>query len=132
MSRPPAPGDAGALLRYRVMAYVVGTLLVLLVCVAVPLKYAADEPTMTTVLGIAHGYLYMALLLSLADLWRRRRFPLVAVLLVALAGTVPFLSFVAERQVTASCRSARRRSRTAVRPGRTAAPAHPRSLASRR
>lgn len=102
----PEATDA-ALLRYRVMAYVVGTLLVLLVCVAVPLKYWADSPRLTTVLGIAHGYLYMALLLTIADLWRRRRFPLVAVLLVALAGTIPFLSFVAEREVTARVRDGR-------------------------
>ena len=97
----------GALLRYRVMAYVVGTLLVLLVCVAVPLKYWADSPTLTTVLGIAHGYLYMTLLITIGDLWRRRRFPLVAVLLVALAGTIPFLSFLAERQVTTRVRDGR-------------------------
>lgn len=96
-----------ALLRYRVMAYVVGTLLVVLVCVAVPLKYFADSPTLTTVLGIAHGYLYLALLLTVADLWRRRRFPIKAVLLVALAGTVPFLSFVAERMVTQRVRDGR-------------------------
>jgi len=96
-----APATAGALLRYRVMAWVVGVLLALLVCVAVPLKYFADEPEMVHVLGVAHGYLYMALLLTIADLWRRRRFPLSAVLGVALAGTVPFLSFVAERAVTA-------------------------------
>ena len=101
------PEAAGALLRYRVMAYVVGTLLVLLVCVAVPLKYFADSPEMTTALGIAHGYLYMALLLTVADLWRRLRFPLVAVVLVALAGTVPFLSFVAERKVTERVRDGR-------------------------
>lgn len=89
------------------MAYVVGVLLVLLVCVAVPLKYAADQPTLTTVLGIAHGYLYATLLLAIADLWRRRRFPLRAVVLVALAGTVPFLSFYAERQITARVRDGR-------------------------
>jgi integral membrane protein len=106
-STTEAPTTEAALLRYRVMAYVVGTLLVLLVCVAVPLKYWADRPTLTTVLGIAHGYLYMTLLLTIADLWRRRRFPLVAVLLVALAGTIPFLSFVAERQVTARVRDGR-------------------------
>ncbi len=100
-----APSTDGALLRYRVMAYVVGTLLVLLVCVAVPLKYAADAPTLTTVLGIAHGYLYAALLLAIADLWRRRRFPLAVVVWVALAGTVPFVSFYAERKVTAGIRS---------------------------
>jgi integral membrane protein len=108
-STTDAPATDGALLRYRVMAYVVGTLLVLLVCVAVPLKYAADQPTLTTVLGIAHGYLYMTLLLTVADLWRRRRstFPLQWVVLVALAGTIPFLSFVAERQVTARVRDGR-------------------------
>lgn len=99
--------SSGALLRYRVMAYVVGTLLVLLVCVAVPLKYAADMPTMTTILGIAHGYLYAALLLAIADLWRRRRFPLKVVVLVALAGTIPFLSFLAERAVTARVQDGR-------------------------
>jgi integral membrane protein len=97
----------GALLRYRVMAWVVGTLLVVLVCVAVPLKYFADSPTLTTVLGIAHGYLYLVLIITIADLWRRRRFPVKAVLLVALAGTVPFLSFVAEREVTARVRDGR-------------------------
>jgi integral membrane protein len=97
----------GALLRYRAMAWVVGTLLVVLVCIAVPLKYFADSPTLTSVLGIAHGYLYMVLLLTIADLWRRRRFPLATVVLVALAGTIPFLSFVAERQVTTRVKDGR-------------------------
>ena len=95
----------GALLRYRVMAWVVGTLLVVLVCVGMPLKYFADEPHGVTVLGIAHGYLYMLLLLSIGDLWRRRRFPLSVVVAVALAGTIPFLSFVAERKITHGIRS---------------------------
>ena len=102
-----ANSEEAALLRYRVMAYVVGTLLVVLVCVAVPLKYLADQPTLTTVLGIAHGYLYVTLLVSIADLWRRRRFALSVVVLVALAGTIPFLSFYAERQITAGVRTGR-------------------------
>jgi len=96
-----------ALTRYRVMAYVVGLLLVGLVCVAVPLKYLADEPLLVHILGVAHGYLYALLLLSIGDLWRRRRFPLKVVGLVALAGTVPFVSFVAERAITARVRDGR-------------------------
>ena len=109
MEKTPAVAldTGGALLRYRVMAYLVGTLLVVLVCVAVPLKYVADQPTLTSVLGVAHGYLYVVLLLAIADLWRRRRFPLSWVVFVALAGTVPFLSFVAERAVTARVRDQR-------------------------
>lgn len=107
MKRLLANDPVGALLRYQVMAYLVGLLLVGLVCVAVPLKYWADEPLLVHVLGVAHGYLYAALLLSIADLWRRRRFPLKVVVLVALAGTVPFLSFVAERMVVARVRDGR-------------------------
>jgi integral membrane protein len=94
-SSPVRPSTEGALLRYRVMAYLVGTLLVILVFGVI-----IDNRTIEVVLGTAHGYLYMVLLLTIGDLWRRRRFPLRAVVLVALAGTVPFLSFVAERQVT--------------------------------
>jgi len=97
-----AKGSDGALVRYRVLAYVVGTLLVVLV-----IGVIISNRTIEVVLGTAHGYLYIALLITIADLWRRRRFPLVWVLMVALAGTIPFLSFVAERQVTARVRDGR-------------------------
>jgi integral membrane protein len=51
-----------ALTRYRIMAYVTGVGLVLLVCVAMPLKYFADSPGMVHVIGMLHGYLYICLL----------------------------------------------------------------------
>ncbi|MCW2599346.1 MAG: hypothetical protein JWM02_1175 [Frankiales bacterium] len=91
-----------ALLRYRVMAYLVGTLLVILVVGVI-----INNRTIEVVLGTAHGYLYMVLLVTIADLWRRRRFPLKAVLLVGLAGTIPLLSFYAERQITERVRDGR-------------------------
>lgn len=97
----PASTD-GALLRYRVMAYVVGTLLVILVFGVI-----ISNRTIEVVLGTAHGYLYITLLVTIADLWRRRRFPLVVVVLVGLAGTIPFLSFVAEHEVTKRVRDGR-------------------------
>ena len=57
-------GVRKALLCYRVMAYIVGTLLVVLVCVAMPLKYAAGTRTMVNVVGISHGWLYPILLIT--------------------------------------------------------------------
>ena len=57
-------GVRKALLCYRVMAYIVGTLLIVLVCVAMPLKYAAGRPTMVNVVGISHGWLYPVLLIT--------------------------------------------------------------------
>lgn len=101
----------GALARYRVMAYVVGVLLVVLVCIGVPLKYLAWDPNLNQlggrinmVAGIAHGWLYMILLITAVDLGRRVRWTWKRLLAIALAGTVPFLSFVAERSATKDVR----------------------------
>lgn len=91
---------SGALTRYRVMAYVVGVWLILLVLVAMPLKYFADSPTMVEIVGPVHGFLYMAYLVTAVDLAFRARWPALRTVLVMLAGTVPFVSFVAERKVT--------------------------------
>lgn len=90
------PSVRGALLRYRVMAYVVGTLLIVLVCVAMPLKYFAGMPQMVSVVGVAHGWLYAVLLITAYMLGRKAGWPLWRLIVIALAGTVPFLSFVAE------------------------------------
>ena len=93
-----------ALLRYRVMAYLVGTLLVVLMCVGLPLKYIWHDDRVVTWTGVPHGWLYMILLVTAVDLGRRARWSWRRLLLIALAGTVPFLSFVAERSATKSVR----------------------------
>ena len=100
MSEPEERRLRGALTRYRVMAYVVGVWLILLVLVAMPLKYFADSPTMVEIVGPVHGFLYMAYLVTAVDLAFRARWSTVKTVLVMLAGTVPFVSFVAERKVT--------------------------------
>jgi integral membrane protein len=95
----------GALIRYRVMAYVVGVLLVVLVCVGVPLKYLGHDDTVVTWTGIPHGWLYMILIITAFDLGRRARWGWGRLILIALAGTVPFLSFVAEHYATKDVRA---------------------------
>ena len=89
-----------ALTRYRVIAYVVGVVLITLVIVGMPLKYVWDQPGVVETVGPAHGFLYMLYLLAAFDLGRRAAWPLGRMLLVMLAGTVPFVSFYAERVVT--------------------------------
>jgi len=49
-----------------------------------------------SVLGVAHGWLYMILIITAVDLGRRARWPWWRLLVIALAGTVPFVTFVAE------------------------------------
>ena len=66
-----------------------------------PLKYVFDNPVVVETVGPAHGFLYMIYLVAAFDLSRRADWPLKRMLLVMLAGTVPFVSFYAERRVTA-------------------------------
>ena len=89
-----------ALTRYRVMAYVTGVVLLILVFVAMPLKYAAGSPGAVAVVGPIHGFLYIVYVLVAADLARRGRWGLTTTVLLLIAGTVPFLSFVMERRVS--------------------------------
>ncbi|GAB2925188.1 DUF3817 domain-containing protein [Rhodococcus aerolatus] len=100
------PKISGALLRYRVLAYVTGIWLLLLTAVVVA-KYGfgASPPGFV---AVVHGWVYavyLVLTLDLAVKARWRPLPAVGVLV---AGTVPFLSFVVERAVTAKVRRGER------------------------
>ncbi|KAA2258824.1 DUF3817 domain-containing protein [Solihabitans fulvus] len=94
----------GALSRYRVMAYVVGIGLLVLVLVAMPLKYFADAPLLVQIVGPVHGLLYAIYLALTIDLALKSRWSIKGTILVALAGTIPFVSFYAERKVTERAR----------------------------
>jgi integral membrane protein len=88
------------LIRFRVMAYVTGVLLLVLVFVAVPLRYLGGEPTLSKIVSPIHGFMYMVYLAVTFHLAVLRRWPLARTVLILLAGTVPVMSFVAERSVT--------------------------------
>ena len=97
---------SGALTRYRVMAYVVGVWLIVLVFVGMPLKYLADQPLVVRIVGPVHGFLYIVYLVFALDLAIKRRYPLQRTALMLLAGALPFLAFWVERRVTRDVRAA--------------------------
>ncbi|MFF4775535.1 DUF3817 domain-containing protein [Microtetraspora fusca] len=88
-----------ALKPYRVMAYIVGVMLLLL-CAAMVVKYGFDNGTFVAVIGPVHGFLYMVYLLAALNLGLKARWPVGYLLLVLIAGTIPFLSFVVEKSAT--------------------------------
>ncbi len=92
----------GALTRYRIIAWIVGVVLIVLVLVGMPLKYLGDNDSVVAAVGPAHGFLFMVYVVLTFDLGRRAKWPLSRMLLVMLAGTIPFFSFWAERKVTKS------------------------------
>ncbi|MBO8185807.1 DUF3817 domain-containing protein [Streptomyces spirodelae] len=90
------------LTRYRVMAYVTAVLLVLLTLGMIG-KYLLSmdgADGFTSVVGIAHGWLYILYLIFAFDLGQKAKWPLGKQLWVLLAGTVPTAAFFVERKVT--------------------------------
>lgn len=106
---------SAALLRYRVLANVVGVLLIVLVLVGLPLNelhhlHASWFPVGSTAqavgswisqwLGVAHGWLYMLFLIMAFWLSRKAHWSAAFTVTTLLCGTIPILSFWAERRAT--------------------------------
>lgn len=89
-----------ALLRYRIMAYVVGTLLSILCFVGLPLQFAAHYDLVVDVVGTIHGYCYLVYLAIAYDMARRVRWRIGRLVPVVLSGLVPGLAFFMERRIT--------------------------------
>lgn len=110
---------------YRVMAWITGVFLLLLV-IEMILKYAmlveieafgpngvlALVPTdtvtavnLSTGILIVHGWLYVVYLFSNFRLWTLLRWPFTRFLLMAAGGVVPFLSFIVEHFITRIARA---------------------------
>jgi integral membrane protein len=98
---------------YRILAYVTAVLLLVL-CVGVVLRYAylvlpawpegsATQllgKQLTQTVGVLHGNLYIVYLFVALVATVQLKVPMGRMLLVLLAGTIPFGAFFAERKVT--------------------------------
>ena len=108
MSQPSNTANAGgvarALTRFRVMAWLAGIGLLLL-CVSMFLRYVLGIETVLDAVPRVHGFIYIGYLITVIDLASRLRWSWGRGILIALAGTVPFLSFVAEHKVTLQTRA---------------------------
>lgn len=109
-------GIPGAALRYKVMAYVTGVILgaafIWMVVLIVMWMSSGnslgsffgddvDKPGLYSVLWIVHGWAYFIYLVVGVDLAFRLRYGIGRTLAILLAGTIPFMSFVAEHYVHA-------------------------------
>jgi integral membrane protein len=106
----PAVDVRARLTRYRVMAFVTGTMLLVL-CLEMLLKYVfqangvdaagSPRPVLGTWIAIVHGWIYVVYLVTVVQLWSAMRWSLGRLVTMALAGVVPVMSFILERRVHA-------------------------------
>ena len=87
---------------YRALAYVTGTVLIILCFVGIPLQVWANNLVIVRYVGTAHGMLYIAYVIVAFVMTRMVRMKVASpgTVIVLLAGTIPVLTFVVERWVT--------------------------------
>ena len=86
-----------AALRYRVMAYITGVLIIVVCFVGIPLQVAAHNTFIVNQIGTVHGFLYIIYVICAYVLARKLKMRTGPTILLLLAGTVPVMTFVVER-----------------------------------
>jgi integral membrane protein len=89
-----------AVLRYRVMAYITGVLIIVVCFVGLPLQFAAGKPWIDNNVGTVHGFLYIIYVIFAYLLAQKLSLTREQTVIMMLAGTIPVMTFVIERWAT--------------------------------
>ncbi len=93
----------GVTTRFRVMAFLAGIMSMLLWFVELPVVYLLDDPELAAKvkwIPFVHGYVYAFYVLVAIHFTAKARYTVPRMILFILAGTLPVLSFIAERRVS--------------------------------
>jgi len=86
-----------AVLRYRVMAYITGVLIIVVCFVGIPMQIAAHNAFIVNDIGTIHGFLYIVYIIFAYILAQKLKLPTKHTVILLLAGTVPVMTFFVER-----------------------------------
>ena len=84
---------------FKIIAFLEGLSYVLLLFIAVPIKYLNNDPSYVKMLGMPHGLLFMgyialAIVLRTDNQWIKNNF-----FIVLMASVIPFGTFVVEKKL---------------------------------
>jgi integral membrane protein len=85
--------------RLRAVGLIEGTSFLLLLGVAMPLKYLADIPQAVTVVGWLHGVLFITFCIALAQAHQEAKWQARQTGLILIAGLLPFGPFVIDARL---------------------------------
>ena len=86
-----------AALRYRVMAYITGVLIIVVCFAGIPLQIVAHNTIISNEVATVHGFLYIVYVVVAYLLAQKLKMRLWPTILLLLAGTVPIMTFFVER-----------------------------------
>ena len=85
--------------RLRIIGYLEGASFLLLLGIAMPLKYMFDYPQAVSIVGMAHGVLFMIYLLAAGIVGLQYRWPFTRFLGAIVASITPFGPFIFEARL---------------------------------
>ncbi len=85
--------------RFRVIAFLEGLSYLVLLFVAMPLKYLLDMPGAVRAVGMAHGLLFVLYMVSLLETWLSAGWSLKRATVAFIACLVPFGTFWFDAQL---------------------------------
>ncbi len=85
--------------RFRIIAFLEGMSFLILLFIAMPLKYFAGMPWAVKQVGMAHGVLFIMYLIALAHVVFALRWSFIKAAIAALASLVPFGTFVLDAKL---------------------------------
>lgn len=92
--------------RLRGIAFFEGISFLLLLAIAMPLKYFADFPAPVKIIGWIHGLLFILYLLAVAEVSVKRQWSRVQILGALVASVLPFGTFVLDARLRQEQRAA--------------------------
>lgn len=93
--------SSSAIDRLRLFSILDGISYLILLGIAMPLKYLADKPFAVSVVGMAHGVLFLGLCACLLDVLVRKRLSFRWCVIVFLCALFPFAPFFLDRKLKA-------------------------------
>ncbi|MGB3180419.1 MAG: DUF3817 domain-containing protein [Cyclobacteriaceae bacterium] len=91
--------DSLSISAFRLVAFLEGLSFLVLLFIAMPLKYGFDSPGMVRVTGMAHGVLFVAYVVGVLFMAVRYKWSVRITFLAMLASVLPFGTFVAEKKI---------------------------------
>ena len=85
--------------RFRLLGIAEGLSLLILLGIAMPLKYMADQPEAVKYTGWIHGLLFVGYVIAVLYMFYERNWPFKKVVLACLAAFLPFGTFVFDAQL---------------------------------
>ncbi len=85
--------------RFRLIAITEGISYLVLLFIAMPLKYFADIPAVVKYTGWIHGVLFVLYMVALLQVWIQYRWKFGKVVMAFIASLLPFGTFVLDRRL---------------------------------